>query len=82
MRLRQISRLNLLPTPLLWREAADTTGDMTERVHRIEEVVVRGDDLSEEARIFRDRSTAVRYYDMPSEVDALRDEGDLTRDPL
>lgn len=65
---------------LLWREAADTTGDMTERVHRIEEVVVRGDDLSEEARIFRDRSTAVRYYDMPSEVDALRDEGDLTRD--
>ncbi len=65
---------------LLWREAADTTGDMTERVHRIKEIVVRGDDLSEEARIFRDRSTAVRYYDMPSEVDALRDEGELSRD--
>lgn len=65
---------------ILLRDAADTTGDMTERVHRIRGVVVQGDDLSEEARIFRDRSTAVRYYDMPSEVDVLRDEGNLTRD--
>ena len=65
---------------LLWREWGDTTGDMTQRVHRIEEVVVRGDDLSDEAKIFRNRSTAVRYYDMPSEVENLRDEGDLTRD--
>ena len=65
---------------LLWREPADTAGDMTQRVHRIEEVVVRGDDLSDEAKIFRNRSTAVRYYDVPSEVENLRDEGDLTRD--
>lgn len=65
---------------VLWREPGDTTGDMTERVHRIEEVVVRGEDLSDEARIFRDRSTAVRYYDMPSEMDYLRDEGNLTND--
>lgn len=65
---------------LLWGDLSDTTGDMTERVHRIKEVVVRGDDLSEEARIFRNRSTAVRYYDMPSEIETIRDEGDLTRD--
>lgn len=71
---------NPIADTLLWREKGDTTGDITERVHRIEKVVVRGDDMSDEARILRNRSTAVRYYDMPSEVDAVRDQGELTTD--
>lgn len=58
----------------------DPDKDMTERVHRIEEVVVKGKKRSREEDIYRSRSTSAAYYDVPAEIDAIRDRGENIRE--
>ncbi len=58
----------------------DHGDDMTERVHRIKEVVVKGEKRSREEDIYRSRATSTAYYDVPAEIDAIRDEGESVTD--
>ncbi len=61
-------------------EEDDGETDMTKKVHRIKEVVIKGKKRSREEEIYRNRSTSVAYYDVPSEIDAIRDGGELVGD--
>ena len=58
----------------------DGETDMTKKVHRIKEVVVKGKKHSREEDIYRSRSTSTSYYDIPAEIDAIRDEGESITD--
>lgn len=61
----------------------DTLGDsqkkMSERTHRIDEVVVKGK-RTHQQEIYKAKSEAVAYYDIPSEIDNIRDDGESVDD--
>ena len=61
----------------------DTLGDsqkkMSERTHRIDEVVVKGK-RTHQQEIYKAKSEAVAYYDIPSEIDNIRDGGESVDD--
>lgn len=67
-----------MPTLLL-----DTLGDsqkkMSEKTHRIDEVVVKGK-RTHQQEIYKAKSEAVAFYDIPSEIDNIRDEGESIDD--
>ncbi|MDR2038421.1 MAG: hypothetical protein LBQ60_10915, partial [Bacteroidales bacterium] len=48
---------------------------MDEKVHHIEEVVVKAKKRSREKDIFDNRSKSIAYYDVASEIDDIRDNG-------
>lgn len=61
----------------------DTVGDskkkMSERTHRIEEVEVKGK-RTQQQEIYKAKAEAVAYYDIPSEIDNIRDSGEEVGD--
>ncbi len=65
-------------TTALYYDDGET--DMTKKVHRIKEVVVKGEKRSREDEIYRSRSTSTSFYDIPAEMDAIRDAGESVTD--
>ena len=61
----------------------DSTGtDMTQRIHRLKEVTVKSEKGSPGEDIYYSRSTAVAYYDVPSELDDLKDRGEFVGEDI
>ena len=61
----------------------DTLGDsnkkMSEKTHNIDEVVVKGK-RTHQQEIYKAKSEAIAYYDIPSEIDNIRDDGEQVED--
>lgn len=53
-----------------------------EKIHRLGEVTVTADKDSREKQIYRNRQTSVAYYDIPSEWDVLKDQGEYVRNDV
>ncbi len=52
------------------------------KVHRLEEVTVRGKKRSRESDIFNNRSKSIAYYDIRSELDDVKDKGEFIGDDI
>ncbi|WP_295940138.1 hypothetical protein [uncultured Alistipes sp.] len=46
-----------------------------EKIHRVEEVVIKAKRQSREKDIYANRAKSIAYYDVASEIDRIRDEG-------
>jgi len=57
-----------------YQDSLDKLG-IDEKVHQIEEVIVKGKRTSKAQDIARNRTTSVTYYDVPAEMDHLFDQG-------
>ena len=61
----------------------DTLGDsekkMSEKTHNIDEVVVKGK-RTHQQEIYKAKSEAIAFYDIPSEIDNIRDDGEQVED--
>jgi hypothetical protein len=57
----------------------DSNKKMSDKTHRIDEVVVKGK-RTHQQEIYKAKSEAVAYYDIPSEIDNIRDEGENVED--
>ena len=68
----------IVDTTALYYDDGET--DMTKKVHRIKEIVVKGEKRSREDEIYRSRSTSTSFYDIPAEMDAIRDAGESVTD--
>lgn len=55
---------------------------MSERYHRLKEVVVKAKKWSREKDIYENRSKSIAYYDVPSEIDDILDKGDFIGDDI
>ena len=60
-------------------DSSETHLDMDKRTHRIKEVVVKAAPSKEE-EIYTARSNSTAYYDIPSEIDAIKDDGERITD--
>lgn len=48
-----------------------------EKIHRLDEVVIKGKKRSQEKDIYNNRAKSIAYYDVASEIDDIKDKGEF-----